>query len=216
MRNEVLERLWEVWGTPGWRAEWDGVRGGGRLSQRFWEYFWVIDRADFKDDSVVLDVGSGSTLFLPKLLAGFVKEVIAYDPESPDALIEKVTVIKEDFGPENILRRPYTHVLCVSVFEHVDNPDKPELLKALDSIDAPLFISFELGVHRWFQQQITMPVLHEMMQYFERHYLTAVETCPVWCENSHPQHIDVGENKAVNVFPLWQPLCLRLDMGTSR
>ncbi len=48
-------RLWRMYGDKAYAAERDGnVYGGGKLSQRFWEYHKTIDALELTADSVVL------------------------------------------------------------------------------------------------------------------------------------------------------------------
>ena len=207
MINALLKKLWDVWGTLGWESEWDGRKlGGGKLSQRFWEYFWIIKQADFGPNSVVLDVGSGSTLFFPKLISKFVAEVVAYDPESPVVKDASITVIQEIFNGKNIRMRPYTHICCISVMEHVQDIVKPDIIRAMDSFPVPVFMTFELGANRYKEQFLTMPVLSKMVSYFKKHYCAEMETCPVWSEDSSPLHIQSdGGGSITNLSPLWRP-----------
>ncbi len=206
MTQALLKKLWAVWGRPGWESEWDGrVFGGGRLSQRFWEYLWVIKRADFDPDSVVLDIGSGFTLFFPRLLAEFVAEVVVYDPESPPEADGNITVVQELFGPGRVLDRPYTHICCVSVMEHVPDEDKPGLIRAMDAVPAPVFMTLELGTHRFKEQFLTMPLLSRMAAEFKNHYCSDMEACPVFSEDSYPPRIQLADGPMANLTSLWRP-----------
>ena len=76
LTRPLKQRLWQRFGTAAHPAEWDGlVFGGGKISQRFWEYFKVIEYLDVADGARVLDIGGGSPTtgvsFFPQLLASF-------------------------------------------------------------------------------------------------------------------------------------------------
>ncbi len=84
LRNLKAE-LWRRFGNREYPAEWDGrVYGGGKLSQRFWEYFEGVELLDPSPESVVLDIGGGSPVtgagFFSSLLASAVKKVLILDP----------------------------------------------------------------------------------------------------------------------------------------
>ncbi len=61
MTNKLKAELWKRFGSKAHPAEWDGhVYGGGKLSQRFWEYFKAVELLELDGDSVVVDIGGGS------------------------------------------------------------------------------------------------------------------------------------------------------------
>ena len=66
-------------------AKWDSrIYGGGKLSQRFWEYFKALELLGLTESSVVLDIGGGSPVtgmgFFAGLMATVAKKVIVLDP----------------------------------------------------------------------------------------------------------------------------------------
>jgi len=70
MGNELTEKikaeLWAKFSTKDFPSEWDGRNPdnkdycGGKLSQRFWEYFKTIELLDLNQNSVILDMGGGA------------------------------------------------------------------------------------------------------------------------------------------------------------
>lgn len=59
--QRLKQELWHRFGSKEHPAEWDGhVYGGGKLSQRFWEYFKAIELLSLDANSIVLDIGGGS------------------------------------------------------------------------------------------------------------------------------------------------------------
>ena len=61
LTNKLKKLLWERFGSADYPAEWDGrVYGGGKISQRWWEYFQAIEYLELYEGAVVLDIGGGS------------------------------------------------------------------------------------------------------------------------------------------------------------
>ncbi len=83
--NDTLKAaLWKSYGSSTTPAEWDGhIYGGGKLSQRFWEYQQTIELLELTRASVVLDIGGGSPAggagFFARLIAPYVKQVHVMD-----------------------------------------------------------------------------------------------------------------------------------------
>lgn len=160
--------LWERWGDPAHPAEWDGREGGGRGSQRFWEYLWAINRIRQMKPRSVLDVGCGKNSFLCRLLHDSGIDIIGMDPEIGTLPLE-----------EWVLHDKVTTdvVTCISVLEHVLNPEA--FCTALDSISSPVIMTLELG-----EGCITMPILYRCLNRFRNHYMAKMEACPVVADNS--------------------------------
>ena len=79
LTEKLKAALWQAYGNLNSPAAWDGnIYGGGKLSQRFWEYHQAIELLDLTPDSVVLDIGGGSPItgagFFTKVIAPYVKE----------------------------------------------------------------------------------------------------------------------------------------------
>jgi hypothetical protein len=199
--EELLKRLWSLWGTREAPAEWDGrVYGGGKLSQRFWEYHWAIREADFDRDSVVLDVGAGRTLFFPRLLEGSVARVVAYDPQCEGMEDERLTVVPKAFSATTLLARGYTHAVSISVIEHIEQGEKAEFFAALDQVRAPLVLTLELGP-KAHGANVVMRDLYDLTTRFSGHYCSRVESCPVWADDA----------LGTDAQPLWRPLGIVME-----
>lgn len=171
----IQQRLWEWWGDPNHPAEWDGREGGGKGSQRFWEYLWAID--NLPPSTRLLDVGSGETLFFPALLRSGINHVYSVDPATDGLNHRRMTLEKfiEHGGTQ-----PWDCVTCISVLEHVE--DKPGFCRALDSLKAPIILTCELSYEA---DVVTMPMLYECLNQFKKHHITKMESCPVWADNSY-------------------------------
>lgn len=171
--NFLLQRLSRVWGNPLMASEWDGRDGnGGKGSQRFWEYHWAIRQMPERH-SFVLDVGSGGTQFFPKLLQQGDLRVKMIDPVLNNTTIEAFV--------GNGVHNGYSFdwVTCISVLEHVE--DKPKFCAALDSIDAPIAMTFESG-----PGGVEHKDMYRCFDAFTNHYLDKMELCPIWADNSAP------------------------------
>jgi hypothetical protein len=95
--SNLKKILWQRFGSPDHPAEWDGrVYGGGKLSQRFWEYFKAVELLDLHTDAVVLDIGGGSPAtglgFFSSILAQGAKGVVIMDPEVGQARCDDPSV----------------------------------------------------------------------------------------------------------------------------
>lgn len=187
---EALKQLlWKRWGSNEFPAEWDGIRfGGGKGSQRYWEYLWVVDQLD-GNERKILDVGAGENAFLPRLLANAFEQVEAVDPALPT---EDARNHRMDLGAW-ISQNPsrvgeFDCVTCVSVIEHLQNPN--ELFSALAHFaKAKILITLELGYEPpAFSYQLTMHKIYAGLNCFDSHYLTRLENCPVWADNSNNGH----------------------------
>jgi hypothetical protein len=71
------------------------------------------------------------------------------------------------------------------VIEHLQDPKV--LFKELARFDrAKIIITLELGFDPpGFQYQLTMPVIYAGLACFQAHYLSRMEICPVWADNSN-------------------------------
>jgi hypothetical protein len=170
----LQQRLWEWWGAPDHPAEWDGREGGGKGSQRFWEYLWVINH--LPQGVRVLDVGSGETFFFPHLLRERDQRVVSIDPATNGAHHFSMTL--EEFV--TFCTAPWDCVTCISVLEHVDNPTA--FCRALDRLEAPIILTCELSYEH---DMVTMPALYACLNQFKNHHITKMESCPVWADNSY-------------------------------
>lgn len=183
--NALKCLLWDRWGSQEFPAEWDGINyGGGKGSQRYWEYLWVVNQLDGTEHRI-LDVGAGPTLFLPKILEQGFQHVEAVDPT---LRIEDDRHHRSDLrtwisNNEESVRR-FDCVTCVSVVEHT--PDPREIFKDLARFkQAKVIITLELGFDPpGFEYQLTLQKLYLGLNCFRDHYLSQMETCPVWADDS--------------------------------
>jgi SAM-dependent methyltransferase len=183
---EMLKQsLWARWGSKEFPAEWDGIKyGGGKGSQRYWEYLWVLEQLT-GNERRILDVGAGQTLFLPRLLRLSFPHVEAVDPDVP---AEDTLHHRAELG-DWLVRNPraadsFDCVTCVSVLEHLRDPGV--LFADLARFErARIIITLELGFHPpGFEYQLTMKEIYAGLARFGAHYLSKMETCPVWADNS--------------------------------
>lgn len=117
----------------------------------------------------VLDVGSGSTQFFPIFLNAAVPAIV----EVVDPIINMTL---EEFAPKAM---GFDWITCISVLEHVE--DKPRFCAALDSLDAPIAMTFESG-----PGGVEHKEMYRCFAQFKNHYLAKMELCPVWADNSAP------------------------------
>lgn len=183
---ERLKRLlWERWGRPEFPAEWDGINyGGGKGSQRYWEYLWVVTQLTGHEERL-LDVGAGPKLFLPRLLTEVLSHVEAVDPELPagDAHHHPASLGAWMMQNPGLIHQ-FDCVTCVSVVEHVQDPR--EIFRDLARFrKARVILTLELGFDPpGFEYQLTLEKLYQGLGCFHDHYLDRMESCPVWADNS--------------------------------
>lgn len=179
--KSLQQLLWERWGKKEYPAEWDGREGGGgKGSQRFWEYLWALGTLHQWDKPIparILDVGSGQLFFAE--LIGQRTNVDVVDPDGPTpkagsnivswaGTIE--TFVEKEIGV-------YDWVTCISVLEHVE--DKPTFCAALDKFMCPISLTFEFG-----EGGVSLETVYDCLEEFKNHYLYKMELCPVWADNS--------------------------------
>jgi hypothetical protein len=211
-------RLWRMYGDKAHAAEWDGnVYGGGRLSQRFWEYHKTIDALDLTADSVVLDIGGGSpktgvSLFV-KVLAGVIKRVIVVDaslppeiPEYPNVLCISKNATQPELEAIFTTHSEITHVTSVSVFEHIAQPERMGIVRGINEHFAGDTFVLTLEFHAttlFFEEQLTTRTLSDIGAALTRFVPVWIEASPFYAENA--------------VRP-WRPLYARIlvRLGVSR
>jgi hypothetical protein len=199
LTKKLKAALWQCYGNPSYPAEWDGkVYGGGKLSQRFWEYHQAIELLELTPDSVVLDIGGGS----PATGAGFFARVIA-------PLVKKVHVTDVNIGESNdtspkivfhrslanyetlskVLKETsrITHVACISVFEHIPHEIRCGMIKAVNEyFPGDTFVA-TLEFHPkecYFERQLVSRTVSEMFAFFTAFYPDTISKSPSWCEDA--------------------------------
>jgi hypothetical protein len=213
--EKLKQELWKRYGTQEHPAEWDGaVYGGGKISQRFWEYLQSIEYLGLKDSSVMLDIGGGSPItgagFFGDLVSGSAAKVVIIDPnikEGPNKF-KNIQFIRQNASYDNLKtlfkgNREITHVSCLSVFEHIPPEGRDEIIKAIDDhFRGEVFVA-TLEYHSktsYFEHQLTAETLSGLFKNFKRFYLTDFCSSPVWCTNAYDAEKDI---------PLWYPAAFK-------
>lgn len=235
LTNKLKAALWNCYGNPAYPAEWDGrVYGGGKLSQRFWEYHVAIELLELTADSVVLDIGGGSPVtgagFFTRVIAPFVREVHVMDMNIGKAAnsLSNVKFHRQlaNFETLSTLFKEnpqITHVACISVFEHIPHDVRCGMIKAANEwFRGDIFVG-TLEYHArdsFFEHQLTVRTLSELYEPFTNFYPDEIRKSPVWGEIAY-QPGCLGRSimrrlgswnrwgqKEVAI-PLWYPLALR-------
>jgi len=231
---ELKQTLWERFGSPDHPAEWDGsIYGGGKLSQRFWEYFKAIELLDLQSDSVVLDIGGGSPVtgagFFSSILAKAARHVIVMDPEIAKAHNDNPAVTLVPYSAsydtlrEVLLAHPkITHVSSISVMEHIPADVRTGIMRAINEYfhGQSLVMTFEYhATERYFEHQLTTRTASEMTGYLTRYYLDTFDASPISCVDAIQSFQAVTSRKLRFLFPRlkfvsiqtpkWYPIALR-------
>ena len=220
--NEITKKikveLWKNFCTMGHPAEWDGLNyGGGKISQRFWEYFKTIELLELNQDSVLLDIGGGSPKtgagFFAELLCQHIKKIIIMDPNINDIIEKKphnVEFIKEcaDAGNlKNVLISDprITHIVSVSVLEHMEPLVRGGIIKAInDYFKGDVFAAtFEYHPKRsFFDHQLTSKTASDLFKEFTNFYLTELNSSPVWSDNAFiNKKTEAGSYRFYRILP---------------
>ncbi len=236
--GSLKQELWRRYGDPAYPVEWNGhVHGGGKLSQRFWEYFKAIELLELDEKSVVLEVGGGSpvtTPFFAAVLSSAVAKVIVMDTNLPPTVphlggIEYVRELANYDTTRKVLQDhpEITHISCVSVFEHIPDSIRPGIMRAVNEsfLGDVIVATLEFhGSHSFFEHQLTTRTASTLFSPLTNFYLTECEASPIACEDSFYQRTTMVTrpiNSATpppqmrEVFtPLWYPLALKFVRPT--
>ena len=235
LTEKLKAALWLCYGNPAYPAEWDGTTyGGGKLSQRFWEYHQTIELLELTSDSVVLDIGGGSPVtgagFFTRVIAPYVKEVHVMDVnigESKEA--SSKIVFHRSLASYETLSKLFkanpqiTHVASISVFEHIPHDVRCGMIKAIiEAFAGDTFVG-TLEYHArdcFFEQQLTVRTLSELFEPFTSFYPDEIRKSPVWGETAYKGGC-IGRRLLRELgplskwgrkepgVPLWYPLALR-------
>lgn len=206
--KEIKEDLWRKTSTVEYPSEWDALRGGGKLSQRFWEYFKAIELLDLSPDSVVLDIGGGSPVtgvgFFANVVSPHVKKVIILDPNIQASIKapQGIEFIREHANAENfkqiLLENPdITHVACISVFEHIKPDVREKIIENINEYYAGrVFVAtYEYHSKRsFFEWQLTTKTVSDLFMPLSNFYLTDYHASPVPCVNSYMNKKTVAQS----------------------
>ncbi|MCE0523975.1 MAG: hypothetical protein LV480_13785 [Methylacidiphilales bacterium] len=200
LKARLKAELWLRFGDKNSPGEWDGnVLGGGKLSQRFWEYFQAIEMLDLTPDSVVLDIGGGSPVtgagFFAATLARHVKQVHIMDVSIKDSLRSDNNIIyhRQLATYDNLCalfkaHPEITHVACLSVFEHIEPTVRVGIVRGInDAFTGDTFVS-TLEYHTrkcFFEHQLTAATLSDLFKPMTRFYLDAIEKSPVYAMDAY-------------------------------
>jgi hypothetical protein len=197
--DRLKAELWRRFGANDHPAEWDGRHyGGGQLSQRFWEYLRAIELLNLDRASVVLDIGGGSPLtgvgFFSSLLSTQAGRVIVMDPSVKDGALAPTNVefsrsaATYDKLKALLVARPeITHIVTISVFEHVEPPIREGMVHAINEFfRGDLFVAtFEYHARtRYFEHALTARTTSDLFAPFKNFYLDDLSASPVLCENA--------------------------------
>jgi hypothetical protein len=241
LTRKIKSELWRCYGNPSFPAEWDGkIYGGGKISQRFWEYHQTIEMLDLTPDSVVLDIGGGSPVtgagFFTRVISPHVKEVHVLDTnigtvKEPAAnLVFHKTLANYETLSKLLREKPQiTHIACISVFEHIVPDVRCGIVKAVnDHFSGTTFVS-TVEYHArdcFFEYQLTARTLSELFEPLTNLYLDKVCSSPVLGE---PAYRNVSfsykvfrrlgllrtENRIQPGVPRWYPLALKFRRRAS-
>jgi len=215
--NEKLKAsLWRRYGNPDFPAEWDGkVYGGGKISQRFWEYHQSIELLDLTPDSVVLDIGGGSPItgagFFTRLIAPHIKEVHVMDmnavefKDSASNVIMHRSLANYETLSKILKENPQiTHVACISVFEHIPHDVRCGIVKAVNEFFTGDTFVGTLEYHArdcFFEYQLTVKTLSGLFDPFTNFYPDIIRQSPVLGETAY-QNVSIGRKILRRLGPL--------------
>lgn len=237
LTNTMKKLLWQRYGSQQYPAEWDGIHfggGGGKLSQRFWEYFRAIELLDLDKNSVVLDIGGWSNDqgagFLGRILAQAVKKVIIIDPSIKDhnEIPANMELISDDASMTSLKKifethPDLTHVVSVSVMEHIQTLLRKEIVDAVNAyFKGNVFVvTYEYHTKRcFFENQLTVKAVSDLFKDMKNFFPTVFESAPVFAENAYANLFYKSANKKVFKFldkmftktiPLWYPVIVKFE-----
>jgi hypothetical protein len=234
LTEQLKAALWRAYGDVNSPAEWDGnVYGGGKLSQRFWEYHQAIELLELTPDSVVLDIGGGSPItgagFFTTVIAPFVKEVHVLDvnigegrSSLPNIIFHRKLGSYESLALLLDQNPQITHIASISVFEHIPDEIRCGITKAInESFKGSIFVA-TLEYHSrncYVEYQLTTKTLSELFAPLNRFYPEKLLRAPFFAENAYLD-ASLGRKVIRRLFPrskwsqfdnipLWYPVALR-------
>ncbi len=224
----LKSELWKRYGSKEHPAEWDGNvfarAGGGKMSQRFWEYFKAIELLDLTPESVVLDIGGGSPAtgagFLGEILAQQVKRVVIMDPNAGTPASGNIECVRTNCAHAELkalleMHRDLTHISCVSVFEHIEPAVREGITRAInESFNGGCFVAtFEYHAKvRLHEHYLTTKTVSELFKPLTRFYLDEFVASPTHCENAFDSQPLLRLSRtpvARGHIPLWHPVAVR-------
>lgn len=238
LTGKLKSALWQCYGNPSFPAEWDGtIYGGGKLSQRFWEYHQTIELLELTSDSVVLDIGGGSPVtgagFFTRVIAPHVKEVHVMDVnigatnETASNIIFHRSLSTYETLSKLFQENPQiTDVTCISVFEHISPDVRGGIVKAInENFSGNTFVN-TLEYHArdcFFEYQLTVQTISELFKPLTRFYHDKMVNSPVLGEVAY-RNVSIGYKVLRRLglikhiqpgVPLWYPLALRFERAAQ-
>lgn len=219
MTAEIKKKLWKMYGSRQHPAEWDGnVFGGGKISQRFWEYLIAAEMLDLAADSVVLDIGGGKGFFA-QMIAPFVKKVIILDEDQSDdtARISNIECIRQNATAESlsvVITKKITHISCISVFEHIRDSVREQIIRDINAhFSGETFVAtFEFHpLVCYFEHQLTTRTMSRMVSGFTRFYPERIEASPLRSENAFGKATTPFNSRKKQFIGMWYPLAVKFS-----
>jgi len=231
--EQLKAALWRAYGNVNSPAEWDGnIYGGGKLSQRFWEYHQTIELLDLTPDSVVLDIGGGSPItgagFFTTVIAPYVKEVHVLDvnigegkSHLPNIIFHRNLGSYESIAQLLKQNPQITHIASISVFEHIPDEIRCGMTRAINEFFKGSIFVATLEYHArncYFEYQLTVKTLSKLFAPLERFYPEKILQSPVLGEVAY-EEASLRRKVIRRLFPhrrwgrfdstpLWYPLAL--------
>jgi hypothetical protein len=215
---KIKAELWRRFGDKNYPCEWDGnVYGGGKLSQRFWEYFKGVELLSLSPDSVLLDIGGGSPAtgagFFAQMVAPYLKQVHIIDVSIREDLKSDGNVVyhRQLATYENVCNLfkshpEITHVACLSVFEHIEASVRIGIVKGInDAFTGGTFVA-TLEYHTkqcYFEHQLTAQTLSELFTPLTGFYLEEMEKSPVWSQDAYFNALSKFDFKRSSLARRW-------------
>jgi hypothetical protein len=207
--SQLKNELWKDYGNG--LGEWDGlVYGGGKLSQRFWEYLITIDMLNLQDNDIIVDIGGGSWTTRQSLLGHIIGRFCStyvLDPTLDISLAKNNEIYITELATSNIvnnLKEKPTHIISVSVLEHMKDLDREILAEVINTMDFVKTIVFTCEYHPdkiHFDTQLTAKTLSNFITKFTNFYVDRFEASPTHCVNAinqwYPIAIKLVSNKTV-------------------
>ena len=214
LTQKLKRALWARHGAVDTPSEWDGrVYGGGKISQRFWEYFRAIELLDLDEGDKIIDIGGGSPAtglsFFSRLLADAGLDITILDINFGDErdIPQNVSLVRSLADRETLSRvlknGKFDKMSCVSVLEHATREQQVGIFQSVqDSFEGKSFVTtFEFHERDvLFDQCLTTRSLSDAVSVLSRYYLTDIDKCPLHCENAF--------NGSIR---LWYPMALRFQ-----